>query len=415
MLKKLKMKFIAVIMTIVTVLLAAVFGCVMYLTKQNIENDSIQMMRALSFRPELFVPGNLPEAEQKNLRLPFFTVMVGKDGELNALGDSYYDLNDKLYLNDLINAVFSRDKQLGILSEYDLRYLVTYTDGTKSIVFADISSEKATMNSLLRNCVIIGIIGYAAFFVISMLLAKWVTKPVEKTWKEQKQFIADASHELKTPLTVIMTNAEMLEDDDYNESDKCRFTQNILVMSKRMRALVESLLVLAKMDSGSAAAYQIIDYSKLVSDSVLPFEPLFYEKGMDIICDIDSGVRVFGDRAKLEQVMDILLDNAMKYSEDAAPIKIILRRHRTHCILSVSGKGEPISKSDLNNIFKRFYRIDKARSDRQSYGLGLSIADSIIGEHNGRIWAESESGHNTFYVSLTVSEKSTAARRSVGQ
>lgn len=401
MLKKLKIKFITIIMTIVTIMFSIIFGMVFHLTKHNIERDSIQMMQALELRPIQSMPISLPDDIPDKIRLPFFTVVIKSDGELEAFGSDYYDLTDKELLNNLVESVSEQNEQIGIIGEYNLRYLKSYDSDLQSIVFADISSEKAMLNGLIRNSIIIGAIGYVIFFFISLFLAKWVTKPVQKTWDEQKQFIADASHELKTPLTVIMTNAEMLEDVSYNEYDRKNFTKNILSMSKRMKGLVEDLLELARMDNGTEfTTAEKLDYSKLITNSVLPFEPLFYEKDIEIIINIENGIYIKGDKTKIEQVVNILLDNAMKYSNSEYPVKIDLKSHEAHCILTVSGKGISLSKSDCKNIFKRFYRIDKSRTDSQSYGLGLAIADSIVREHNGKIWAESKNGYNTFYVSL---------------
>ncbi|WP_297959847.1 cell wall metabolism sensor histidine kinase WalK [uncultured Ruminococcus sp.] len=403
MLKRLRIKFIAVIMSIVTVLFIVIFGLVLHLTKQNIQRESVQMMRGMAFRPPAAAPMNKPDNMPENIRLPFFTVNISEDGELTAFGGDYFDLTDKDMLRRLVDAVNERSKETGVLSEYDLRYMKNDNGRMKTIVFADISSEKAMINGLIRNSVIIGLIGYVIFFLISLILAKWVTKPVEKTWNEQKQFIADASHELKTPLTVIMTNAEMLSDKSYSEKDRDGFTKNILSTSKRMRGLVESLLELARLDNNRAQIkLDEVDLSKLVNDSMLPFEPLFYENDMELSADIDNDIKVRGNKDKLRQVVNILLDNALKYSDPADKVTVALKRHSSECILSVSGLGTPLSKEDCENIFKRFYRVDQARNDGQSYGLGLSIADSIIREHNGKIWAESENGYNTFYVSLTL-------------
>ena len=401
MLKRLRIKFIAVIMSIVTVLFIVIFGLVLHLTKQNIERESIQMMRGLAFRPPAAAAMHKPDNMPDNIRLPFFTVNISDDGELTAFGGDYYDLTDTDLLRKLADAVEKSSKETGILPDYDLRYMKNDNGRMKAIVFTDISSEKAMIKGLIRNSVIIGLIGYAVFFLISLLLAKWVTKPVEKTWNEQKQFIADASHELKTPLTVIMTNAEMLSDKSYTEADKENFTKNILSTSKRMRGLVESLLELARLDSSKAQLrIESIDYSKLTNDCILPFEPLFYENDTELSADIDEGISVEGDREKLRQVVNILLDNALKYSDPADKVTVRLKRQPANCILSVSGLGTPLTKDECRDIFKRFYRVDQARNDGQSYGLGLSIADSIVTEHNGKIWAESENGYNTFYVSL---------------
>jgi len=401
MLKRLRIKFIAVIMSIVTVLFIMIFGLVLHLTKQNMERESIQMMRGMAFRPMMSAPMHKPDKMPDNIRLPFFTVQIAEDGEITAFGGDYFDLTDKELLRDLVDAVNERSKETGVLSEYDLRYMKEDNGRIKTIVFADISSEKAMINGLIRNSVIIGLIGYAVFFLISLLLSKWVTKPVEKTWNEQKQFIADASHELKTPLTVIMTNAEMMGDKSYSESDRDGFTKNILSTSKRMKGLVESLLELARLDNNKAKPkLDAVNLSKLINDSILPFEPLFFESGMELAADIDNGINVEGDKEKLRQVVNILLDNALKYSDPADRVTVELKRQSSECIMSVSGLGAPLSEEERKNIFKRFYRIDKARNDGQSYGLGLSIADSIIKEHNGKIWAESENGCNNFYASL---------------
>ena len=307
MLKKLRIKFIIVIMSMLTVLFAVIFGGILHFTRRNLERESLQMMRAMAFQPmNMTAPIEIPDDRDKKMRLPFFTLRIENNGTITASGGGYYDLTDKELLQKLTEAVSEKKEPSGIIAEYDLRYLVTRQPGSRTIVFADISSERTMLNGLIRNCIIAGLIGYAVFFIISLLLAKWVTKPVEKTWTEQKQFIADASHELKTPLTVIMTNAEMLNDNDYTEADRSVFTKNILSMSKRMRGLVESLLELARMDNRtSVAEMKSLDLSKLVSDSMLPFEPLFFERNMELSSDIEPGITAEGDKNKLRQVMSL--------------------------------------------------------------------------------------------------------------
>ena len=403
MIKKLRIKFVAIIMSVVTVLFAVIFWGVLHFTKVNIEQESIQMMRAMAFQPMNSAPVALPQDNDKKIRLPFFTLNIDENGEISAFGGDYFDLTDKELLSELTAAVYEQNDPMGTIQKYDLRFLILSHETTDTIIFADISSEKAMLNGLIRNCIIVGMIGYTLFFLISLLLAKWVTKPLEKTWNEQKQFIADASHELKTPLTIIMTNAEMLDDTDYSETDRMLFKKNILWASKRMRGLVESLLELARMDNRNTEnEMKILDYSKLISDSILPFEPLFFEKDMEFSTDISPDITVMGDKNKLRQVMSILLDNALKYCDSAYPVKLKLSRTGVHAVLTVSGNGTTLSKEDCENIFKRFYRIDKSRTDSDSYGLGLSIAQSIINEHGGRIWADSENGVNTFLVSLNI-------------
>ena len=401
MVRRLKIKFILVIMSIVTILFAAIFGTVMHLTRDNIEQESIRMMEAMAFRPPGSAPPMKPERKPDNIRLPFFTVTLSTTGEIKETDGSFFDLTDPAELKAIVGAVRNRKDKVGILPAYNLRYLRSEGGPAETIVFADISSERAMLAGLVRNALIIGLIAYAIFFAVSILLAEWVTKPVHKAWEEQKQFVADASHELKTPLTVIMTNAEMLGENRFSEEDRTILTGNILSASKRMRGLVESLLTLARLDhSKSPVVKETLDLSQLLNESLLQFEPLFYESGMTLDTQIEDGVQAEGSAEKLTQVITILLDNALKYDDPASPVRIVLNRQSNQSLLCVAGKGEPLSKADCRNIFKRFYRVDEARNDAQSYGLGLSIAESIVREHGGNIWAEHRNGENCFFVSL---------------
>ena len=257
------------------------------------------------------------------------------------------------------------------------------------------------MRSLTNTCVIIGVLSFAVFLGLSFLLARWAVKPVETAWNQQRQFVADASHELKTPLTVILTNAELLQEPEYDEQARSRFVDSIMTMSHQMRGLVESLLELARVDNGGQnMVFFRLNFSELVSDALLPFEPVYFEKGLTLESNVEENLFVKGSQQHLKQVADILLDNASKYASADSTVRVILRRQGSHCLLSVASAGDAISKEDLKNIFKRFYRMDKARSMNHSYGLGLSIADSIVSKHGGKIWAESADGVNTFFVQL---------------
>ncbi|MBQ4605016.1 MAG: HAMP domain-containing histidine kinase, partial [Clostridia bacterium] len=225
----------------------------------------------------------------------------------------------------------------------------------------------------------------------------------EEAWNKQKQFIADASHELKTPLTVITTNAELMKSESSEES-KSKFTDNILTMSKQMRGLVESMLEIARLDNGSVRKeFAVFNLSETVSDAILPFEALFYEKEQIFTSEIEPDIRINGNAEQIKQVVDILLDNANKYASEKSEIKLILKKQgRNQCRLSVSNEGETIPEEELKNIFKRFYRGDKTRQMNNSYGLGLSIAESIITEHSGKIFAESKNGVNTFTAQFHI-------------
>lgn len=389
-------------MLIVTIMLGIIFCTVLIFTKNELENQSIQAMRTTA---SMMLRPKPPEGNRGDMmRQPCFLIIENSDGTLSAEGFSHYDLTDKEFLSKLFDVV--PDEESGIIEAYELRYLRLESRDIQMTAFTDISIEKAVIKSLLKSCAAIGGISFGVFLIISLLLSNWVVKPAERAWNEQRQFVADASHELKTPLTVIMTNAEMLRDENFGEEKRRQFSESILTMSRQMRGLTENLLELARIDNGSVKmTFSPVDLSGLVTDAVLPFEPLYFEKGLELQCQSEEGIFVKGDFDCLLRTVDILLDNAMKYSHPNTTVKISLERHGTHAVLSVENHGDTMSKEDLKNIFKRFYRADKARSMNHSYGLGLSIAENIVREHNGKIKAESSDGINKFTVKLPILSK----------
>lgn len=401
MTRKLRYKFIAIIMSIVTIMLCIIMSMIYFFTKKNLESNSIHMMQNIADNPFLLHP---PNDMQEDLRLPYFALQLGSRGNLVATGGGYYDLSDKKFLLNLIEATFSSNAPVGIIEEYNLRFFRKSTNVSQIVVYADISIELATLNSLLRNCILIGILCFLVLFCISFLLARWVAQPIDQAWRQQRQFIADASHELKTPLTVIMTNAELLHTTESDEISHSSYSSSILVMSRQMRTLVEQMLELARADNlQSHAVFSPLDLSRLVSDAVLPFEPLFYEKGLALHANIAEDILINGNLSQLRQVLEALLDNAQKYSREQGATWVTLQRWgKGHCRLTVADEGETIPPKDLNRLFERFYRADEARSRTGSFGLGLSIAQAIVKRHNGKIWAESKDGINRFIVEFAT-------------
>lgn len=399
MLKRLRMKFICINMAIVVALLLTMFGLVYQVTRQDLETESLQAMRSIAAEPfRLGRPGEMEES----VHIPYFVLQVGRNGELITAG-GYYDLSDEVLLQELLNTVQRAGTEEGTLREYGLRFCSSYSPWGHSVVFADMSGEQSTLNNLVRTCVVIGGISLVAFLLVSIFLARWAVRPVEQAWNQQRQFVADASHELKTPLTVILTSAEMLQGAEQDAAGRQQLTGNILLMTRQMRGLVESLLELARVDNGRVrTAMTELDFSQTVEDAVLPFEPVFFEQGLKLDTQVEGGITLRGSESHLRQVVEILLDNARKYSEEGGAAALYLRRQGRHCLLEVSNTGPAIRREDLTNIFKRFYRVDKARGMDGSYGLGLSIAEGIVEEHQGRIWAESSGGRNTFRVELPV-------------
>ena len=375
MIKRLRLKFIVINMGIATILLSAILGLVFYFTSANLETESIRMMERIASQPfQMNAPGELGE----DVRLPFFTLQLGPHGELLDASGGYYDLSDDAFLGGLAQAAAASPRRLGVLEEYNLRYYRSDAPMSRFLVFADISSERATLDGLRRTCLLIGGLSFLAFLWVSVLLSKWAVRPVERAWQQQRQFVAAASHELKTPLTVIMTNAELLQDEA-DEARRSTFSSSILTMSRQMRALIEQMLELARTDSAeSHLVLRPVDLSGLTARSLLPFEPLFFEQGLTLISQVDEGITVSGDEEALRRVLEILLDNAQKYSSPGGETQVTLhRRGRNHCALTVANQGEPIPPEARRQIFQRFYRADPARSRNGSFGLGLSIARSL--------------------------------------
>lgn len=404
MLKKLRLKFICFNMVIVTSMLCIIFGLVLGITRKNLEDQTLQMMRAAAGAP---LSPDRPGGHDPRSELPCLILQLGTQGEVVSASGDYYDSSDKIFLQSLADAALSSGQKTGIISKYSLRFCLTGEPSPRSIVFADVSHEEKILKNLLETCLLIGIASFLLFLAVSIFLARWAVRPVDQAWRQQRQFVSDASHELKTPLTVILANAEMLHSPDYDEETHRQFSENILIMAQQMRGLVESLLELARVDNGAAkASMTILNFSTFVANAILPFEPVFFEGDLTISSRTEEGIYIRASEPHMQQLIGILLDNARKYSRPFSDITVRLERMgRNHCVLSVTNPGEEISSSDLKNIFRRFYRIDPARSMNHSYGLGLSIAESIVSCHGGRIWCESQGGINTFFVKLPLWRK----------
>lgn len=399
MIKKLRLKFIAIIMALITVMLCVIFGMVYNFTKRSLEAESIGMMRNIATGPfQLGRPGE----RVPDLRLPYFTLELGKKGELLSTGGGYYDLSDREFLQELIEQSLNSPQDMGVLQEHGLRFCRRPNPRGTVLVFVDMSSEISTLRNLVKTSAAIGVFSVLVFLVIAVFLSRWVVGPVETAWMQQKQFVADASHELKTPLTVIITNADMLQSGDYSEEDRNRFSQSILTMSHQMRTLVEKMLELTRSEaSQNKLPMQPVDLSRLTIDTALSFEGVFVEKNLSLDIQVEPNVVVWGNVQALCQIMDVLLDNAQKYSLPGGETRLRLCSvGQNRCRLQVSNPGPQLSQEDLKNIFRRFYRMDEARSRDGSFGLGLPIAVNLAEQMKGKLWAESKEAINSFILEM---------------
>ncbi len=445
MIRKLRQKFICINMLIVVLMLFVILGMTISMTKNSLREESLEALRS-SFAPDKRdhqatgntkeektqkpndappIPSDItdptesrstgqkssadtpPKAEKndrdgRQVRMPTFTLTYSSTGVLVAEGSDFYDLSDTAYLESLISAAQSKGTEYGILWSESLRFLRNTPEGN-GYSFMDISSEQTTLWNLFLDCILIGFVAFVGFLLLSILLARWAIKPVETSWTQQQQFIADASHELKTPLTVIITEAELLSDPNIQEETRQQCSANILETSHRMRSLTEEMLNLARAENVQEELMEeICSLSELLEDSILAFEPLFFEKGLTLRADIEEGITVKGNRDRLRQLGEILLDNAQKYSLPGTSALSLKKQGHKTCELTLSNPAHPISGEKLERLFDRFYRADKARTATGSYGLGLSIARSIVHRHHGTIKAEHQDGTITFRIRLPI-------------
>ena len=397
MLRKLRLKFVLITMVIVAAMLMTIFVTVYHFTKSDLNRQSDAMLRELTQSVQKAGSMTRPNRE---VSLPYFIISVYLNGEVQYLGYTSYDLTDEALLQDLIQKVYRSEVRSGELQEYDLLFSTVGGMGTQRIVFLDVSSHRDTLSSLIQICLLIGFGGLLVFLVISILLARWAVKPVQTAWDQQKQFISDASHELKTPLTVIMSNAELLQTDPEN---KDQLTQNIVTMSHRMRSLVEGMLELARSDNKQTKMQaEKLNLSRLVETAALPFEPVLFEKGLILETEIEPKIMVNGSPEHLQRVLGVFLDNAAKYATPGTVTVGLKRRGTDSCLMTVTNPGSPIDKEQQSKIFDRFYRGDTARTEGGSFGLGLPIAKTIVENHKGKVWVQSNSTGNCFCVQLPI-------------
>ena len=248
------------------------------------------------------------------------------------------------------------------------------------IAFLDITSSRQSLLELLAAFVGVGLLTLLAMLGISILFAKRAVAPIEQSYRKQKQFVQDASHELKTPLASIRANLDALQANKQETiQSQEKWLDHISHETRRMNKLVTDLLELARADqTEQRIKLEPIGLSHLLERTLLSVEAVLYEKGISLQQQIETDLSVFGNLDKAEQVIRILLDNACKYTDAGGTIEVCLYRQRKYAILTISNTGEGIAPEHLDKIFDRFYRVDDARKHTGSYGLGLPIAKSLV-------------------------------------
>ena len=401
MIQKLRLKFVAICMALVAAILAAVFFSVYLAMQRNIQDLSRQLLYRViqqddPRRREIAISLD----RDRLVYLPYFTVNVWGSAAY-VTGGTYTDLENTEELAAILNDCLSQNRQEGVVADYHLRYLRRSSGLYEKLAFVDMSMEQAMLREMMGSYLLIGGIALLLLLAAAVLLSWWATRPVERAWRQQRQFLSDASHELKTPLTVILSNAEMLESAPL-EDRPARWADNIRSEARRMKQLVEEMLTLARADSMTASAVLgDVSLSEAAEDCVLAFEPVAFEAEKALEYRLAEEVCVLGDGEKLRRLVSILLDNAIKYGAPGGAVSLALERRDRQAALTVSNPGE-IPAEHLPRLFERFYRADASRGEQSGFGLGLSIAGAIAREHKGALRAESGGGMTRFVFTMPL-------------
>ena len=251
------------------------------------------------------------------------------------------------------------------------------------------------LKTTITVSIIIGILGIGIIYVIAKKISTTIVQPVENAFEKQKQFVSDASHELKTPLAVIRANADVLQDK-VGENKWITYIQKEV---QSMNKLVNDLLVLARMENTKTETNQKFDLSKEVQMAVSSFESMIYEKKIELETNISEGIEFNGDKEDIKHIISIILDNAIKHTDENGKIIVNTLKEKNDIKIEIKNQGEPIPEEEREKIFERFYRVDKARNrNEKRYGLGLSIAKGIVEKYKGTISVSCKDGFTSFVV-----------------
>lgn len=326
----------------------------------------------------------------------YSTSIVLKNGTIMVLSNSLKDTTDKSII-DKTKELRKNGSKFGAIDEY-VYVIRTLRSGNTVYIFVDNKEAINNAKSFFIISIFIFLLSIIVFAIISYYLAKWMIKPSEKAIQTQKTFVANISHDLKTPITIIKANADLIENEVQNKKSIKYIKQE----TEKLNHLVNEMLTLTKIDNTTNKEnFKDFNFGDSLFDVVLPFESIAYEKGIYFNIEIDNDTTYFGDEINIQKLAEILLDNAMSYTQKGGTVDFNAYENSKSVIISVTNTGEEITDEKKEEIFYRFYRESKSReSTGNHYGLGLSIANTIVDKHKGKITVESKNGKNTFTVTL---------------
>ncbi|MBB5182386.1 sensor histidine kinase [Catenisphaera adipataccumulans] len=400
MIRKLRRKFIAITMLFVVMVLVFVFGMETYTNYKRIQSG-IEETFEYAMNPandsDSFSPGSADDHEPKHMG-NVVTIDVTSDYELVNYSSGVYSMSDE-DVEDVIDIVQGQPSSGMLKEDSNIYYRRKKTGDGYRIVVIDARKEVSNMRSQLIVSVELGVAACAAFFVLAYFLSGWILKPVQDSWDRQKRFVADTSHELKTPLTVILADSDiLLEHDEETVKAQKQWVQSIQSEAMRMKKLVEDLLFLAKHDANRVPKQKIrCDLSEIAMSCTLPCETIAYEKELTLESEIEDDLIYSGDPNQFKQFMMIFLDNAIKYTPKGGVIHFKLYREGGKIRMMVQNSGSYIPPEAIPHLFERFYRVDKSRVYEGGYGLGLAIAKEIADMYHIHIKATSSKENGTCF------------------
>lgn len=339
--------------------------------------------------------------------IPVALFSVSADGAMTALGRYNTASISQDVLEQAGEQLAGTDEGFGSLSDLGLFYVKRQAGGVMYLAFADMGSASG-WRALAATLAVVEVGTLAVFFVISLFFSRWALRPVARAWTQQRRFVADASHDLKTPLTVILANTSIaLEHPERSVASQSQWLESTQHEAEAMQGLVGDLLTLAKMDEEEAAAqsgaarpaFEEVDLSDVIEGEVLQFESVAFERGVRLESQVEPGIELRGNEQRLRRLAGTLIDNACKYVDDGGAVDVALSRSGKQARLAVRNTGAPISPEDLPHVFDRFYRADKARTGGAGgHGLGLAIARAIAEEHGGNLSVASTQAEGTVFT-----------------
>jgi len=397
MIRKLKKRFILTSMAVVTLVLLLVSGALFLGARKVIYSDADQMMK----RSLLAALGEKTPTDSRGGRLERAVVLRidPETGEIEQRTGGTLESFSEEEQKDLAREAVQgkQPKHSGVHTKVEKK------DGKTYVAVVDTAMEDRLMTAAMKALALMAVGIWAALLLLVWLLSGWAVGPMARAWDMQRQFVADASHDLKTPLTVILSNSELLKQQSREAASP--EVDRIQAAGHRMKDLVQKMLTLARMeDDPGKTSREALDLSDMVMESALAFEAAAFEKGLTIDEQVQSGLVVRGDRAQLQSALECLLDNACKYAAPGSAITVSLEKAGKRAKLTVRNTGSYIPAEDLPHVFERFYRADKSRTAADSSGLGLAIVQSVVRSMGGTVSAESSEAEGTAFTALLPRE-----------